>query len=131
MKSAYDILTLAGSRTLACGPISPPPSSTAGSTRRQRVTVPLRRQRQKDRRRDMSANTIETSTLPYSLQQAVKNHPVTHGATMLRPCIRGLSPDSPLRAVYRASPHKEQSVKKRRAHGRPFLFVVSTPLKGF
>ncbi|HUP93082.1 MAG TPA: DUF4124 domain-containing protein, partial [Solimonas sp.] len=28
-------------------------------------------------RRDMSGNTIETSALPYSVQLAVKNHPVT------------------------------------------------------
>ena len=28
-------------------------------------------------RRNMSGNTIETSVLPYSVQQAVKKHPVT------------------------------------------------------
>ena len=28
-------------------------------------------------KRNMGGNTIETSTLPYSVQQAVKNHPVT------------------------------------------------------
>ena len=86
-------------------------------------------------RRDMSGNTIETSTLPYSVQQAIKNHPVTLWTFDCGdPCTRARA-----HLVRRGvpfterSPQKEQEAMKKAtgATDVPFLFVGSTPLKGY
>ena len=86
-------------------------------------------------RRDMSGNTIETSTLPYNVQLAVKNYPVTLWSYDCGdPCAKGRA-----HLVRRGvpfterNPQKEQEAMKKATGGTevPFLFVGSTPLKGY
>ena len=97
---------------------TPPPSSAA-----------------KVEKRDMTGNTIETSTLPYSVQQAVKNHPVTLWSYDCGdPCNRGRA-----HLVKRGvpfterNPQKEPDAMKKATGGYevPVLFVGSRQLKGY
>ena len=85
--------------------------------------------------RTMVGNTIQTSNLPYSVQQAVKNHPVTLWAYDCgEPCTeaRGY-------LARRGVPHAERNAQKERdalhkATGSfdvPVLVVGTRTLKGF
>jgi glutaredoxin len=86
-------------------------------------------------RRDMTGNTIQTSTLPYSVQQAVKNHPVTLWTYDCGP------PCTQARAhlTKRGVPFTERNVQKdpdamKKATGSldvPVLFVGTKQLKGY
>lgn len=86
-------------------------------------------------RRNMSGNTIETSVLPYSVQQAVKKHPVTLwvfdcGA----PCTQARA-----HLARRGVPHTERNAQRdpdemKKATGGldvPVLFVGTNQLKGY
>ncbi len=86
-------------------------------------------------RRKISISTIQTSELPYSVRQAVKNFPVTLWTTDCgAPCTQG-------RALLarRGVPHTEKDAQKEAAAfarlvgGKeiPILFVGSTRLRGF
>lgn len=86
-------------------------------------------------KRNMGGNTIETSTLPYSVQQAVKNHPVTLwvfdcGA----PCN-----DARAHLAKRSVPYTERNSQResdamKKVTGSlevPVLIVGSRQLKGY
>ena len=86
-------------------------------------------------RREMSGNTIETSTLPYSVQQAVKNNPVVlWNYDCGDPCARGRA-----HLVKRGvpfterNPQKEPEAMKKATGGYevPVLFVGTKLLKGY
>ena len=86
-------------------------------------------------RRDMPGNTIETSTLPYSVQLAVKNNPVTLWSYNCGdPCAKGRA-----HLVKRGvpfterNPQKEPEAMKKATGGYevPVLFVGSKQLKGY
>jgi glutaredoxin len=86
-------------------------------------------------RRDMTANTIETSALPYSVQQAVKNHPVTLWSFDCGdPCTKARA-----HLARRGVPHTERSPQKepdamKQATGAldvPVLIVGKNQLKGY
>jgi hypothetical protein len=86
-------------------------------------------------RRDVGGNTIETSELPYSVQLAVKNHPVTLWSYDCGdPCTKARA-----HLVKRGvpfterSPQKELDAMKKATGGTdvPFLVVGSTQLKGY
>lgn len=86
-------------------------------------------------RRNMSGNTIETSTLPYSVQQAVKKHPVTLWAFDCgEPCTKARA-----HLARRGVPHTERNAQKepeemKKATGGldvPVLFVGTNQLKGY
>jgi hypothetical protein len=86
-------------------------------------------------KRDVSGNTIETSTLPYSVQQAVKNYPVTLWTFDCGdPCNVASA-----HLAKRGIPHtvrysnKEPEVLKKLTGGTevPVLLVGSTQLKGY
>jgi glutaredoxin len=86
-------------------------------------------------RRDVSGNTIETSGLPYSVQQAVKKHPVTLWVYDCGdPCVKARA-----HLVKRGVPHTERNPQKepdamKKATGGndvPVLFVGSNQLKGY
>ena len=85
--------------------------------------------------RTMTGNTIETSNMPYSMQQAVKNHPVTLWTFDCGPPCK-LANDY---LAKRGIPHtvrysnKEPEVLKKLSGGTevPILLVGSTQLKGF
>lgn len=86
-------------------------------------------------RRNVSGNTIETSTLPYSVQQAVKKHPVTLWAFDCgEPCTKARA-----HLARRGVPHTERNPQKeaeamKKATGAldvPVLFVGSNQLKGY
>ncbi len=85
--------------------------------------------------RNVGGNTIETSTMPYSLQQAIKKNPVTLwvfdcGA----PCD-----DAKAHLAKRGIPHSERDVRKNADELKkligsaeaPVLFVGATQLKGY
>jgi hypothetical protein len=85
--------------------------------------------------RTMSGNTIETSTLPYSVQQAIKNYPVTLWTF-------DCGPPCNLAAAHlakRGIPHtvrysnKEPEVLKKLTGGTevPILLVGPTQLRGY
>ena len=85
--------------------------------------------------RTMTGNTIETSTVPYSLQQAMKNHPVTLWTFDCGPyCINAAA-----HLAKRGIPHtvrysnKEPEVLKKLTGGTdvPVLLVGTTQLKGY
>jgi hypothetical protein len=85
--------------------------------------------------RNMSGNTIETSTLPYSVQQAVKNFPVTLWAFDCGdPCDRARA-----HLQKRGVPHVERNAQKEADALKsltgtlevPVLLVGSRPLKGY
>lgn len=86
-------------------------------------------------RRNMSGNTIETSTLPYSVQQAVKKHPVTLWAFDCgEPCTKART-----HLARRGVPHTERNPQKepdemKKATGGldvPVLLVGTNQLKGY
>jgi hypothetical protein len=83
----------------------------------------------------VGGNTIETSEIPYSVQQAVKNHPVTLWSYDCGdPCAKARA-----HLVKRGvpfterSPQKELDAMKKATGGTdvPFLVVGSTQLKGY
>jgi hypothetical protein len=85
--------------------------------------------------RNVGANTIETSTLPYSVQQAVKNFPVTLWAFDCgEPCDRARA-----HLQKRGVPHVERNAQKEAAALKsltgaldvPVLLVGSKQLKGY
>jgi hypothetical protein len=85
--------------------------------------------------RNVGANTIETSTLPYSVQQAVRNFPVTLWAFDCGdPCDRARA-----HLKKRGVPHVERNAQKeadalKSATGAlevPVLLVGSKQLKGY
>jgi glutaredoxin len=86
-------------------------------------------------RRNMSGNTIETSVLPYSVQQAVKKHPVTLWVFDCgEPCAKARA-----HLARRGVPHTERNPQKepdemKKATGGldvPVLFVGTNQLKGY
>jgi glutaredoxin len=86
-------------------------------------------------RRNMSGNTIQTSTLPYSVQQAVKKHPVTIWVFDCgEPCAKARA-----HLARRGVPHTERNPQKepdemKKATGGldvPVLFVGTSQLKGY
>ncbi len=86
-------------------------------------------------RRDMTANTIQTSALPYSVQQAVKTHPVTLWSFDCGdPCTKARA-----HLARRGVPHTERSPQKepdamKQATGGldvPVLIVGKNQLKGY
>ena len=86
-------------------------------------------------RRDMTGNTIETSALPYSVQQAVKNHPVTLWSFDCGdPCTKAR-----VHLAKRGVPHTERSPQKepdamKKVTGGldvPVLIVGKNQLKGY
>ena len=85
--------------------------------------------------RTLSSNTIQTSTLPYSVQQAVKNHPVTLWVFDCGdPCKQAKS-----HLARRGIPYTERNAQKeleelKKLSGGteiPLLLVGSTQLKGY
>jgi hypothetical protein len=85
--------------------------------------------------RNMSGNTIETSTLPYSVQQAVKNFPVTLWAFDCGdPCDRARA-----HLQKRGVPHVERNAQKEADALKsltgtlevPVLLVGAKQLKGY
>ena len=85
--------------------------------------------------RNMGGNTIETSTMPYALQQAVKNHPVTlWGFDCGPPCG-----DARKHLAKRGIPYTERDSQKnaeafRKLTGSlevPVLYVGSRKLTGY
>jgi hypothetical protein len=85
--------------------------------------------------RKVSGNTIETSTLPYSVQQAIKNHPVTLWTVDCgEPCSKATA-----HLARRGVPHtvrnarKEPEALEKATGGRdvPVLSVGSQLLKGY
>jgi hypothetical protein len=85
--------------------------------------------------RNMSGNTIETSTLPYSVQQAVKNFPVTLWAFDCGdPCNRARA-----HLHKRGVPHVERNAQKEADALKsltgtlevPVLLVGTKQLKGY
>ena len=85
--------------------------------------------------RNVSGNTIQTSTLPYSVQQAVKNFPVTLWVFDCGdPCIRARA-----HLARRGVPHTERNAQKdleelKKLIGGtevPLLLVGSKQLKGY
>lgn len=86
-------------------------------------------------RRDVSPNTIETSSLPYSVQQAVKRNPVTLWAYDCGdPCAQARA-----HLAKRGVPHTERNPQKEPGamqkatggHDVPVLVVGSNTLKGY
>ena len=86
-------------------------------------------------RRNVSGNTIETSVLPYSVQQAVKKHPVTLWVFDCgEPCAQARA-----HLARRGVPHTERNAQKepeemKKATGGldvPVLFVGTQQLKGY
>lgn len=86
-------------------------------------------------RRDVGSNTIQTSTLPFSVQQAVKKHPVTLWVYDCGdPCAQARA-----HLARRGVPHAERDALKERealakatgAHDVPVLFVGANQLKGY
>ena len=86
-------------------------------------------------RRNISGNTIQTSTLPYSLQQAVKNHPVTLWTFDCgEPCKQAKNHLARRGVPYtERNAQKETEELKKLAGGMevPLLLVGSTKLKGY
>jgi hypothetical protein len=86
-------------------------------------------------KRTMTGNTIETSDLPYSVQQAVKKHPVTLWTFDCGPACNNANAHLAKRGI----PHtvrystKEPEVLKKLTGGTevPVLIVGSTQLKGY
>ena len=85
--------------------------------------------------RTLSSNTIQTSTLPYSVQQAVKNHPVTLWVFDCgEPCKQ-----AKVHLARRGVPHTQRDAQKepeelKKLAGSlevPLLLVGSTQLKGY
>ena len=85
--------------------------------------------------RNVTGNTIETSTLPFSVQQAVKNHPVTlWTADCGEPCTQARA-----HLARRGIPHvvrdarKETEVLKKTTGALeiPVLLVGSTQFRGY
>lgn len=86
-------------------------------------------------RRNVGSNTIETSTLPYSVQQAIKNFPVTlWTADCGEACTKGRS-----HLARRGTPYTERNAQKefetlKKVTGGieiPVLIVGSQQLKGY
>ena len=87
-------------------------------------------------RRDVSTgNMVDTSTMPYSLQVAVKNHPVTLWAYDCGdPCTRARVHLSKRGIPYtERNPQKEPDAMKKATGSTdvPVLFVGSNQLKGY
>lgn len=86
-------------------------------------------------RRDMPANTIETSALPYSVQQAVKNHPVTLWVYDCGdPCAKARAHLAKRGVPFtERNPQKEPDAMKKATGGNdvPVLFVGTNQLKGY
>lgn len=85
--------------------------------------------------RNVGGNTIQTSTLPYSLQQAVRNFPVTLWIYDCgEPCT-----DARNHLARRGVPYTERNArteaealkKATGSYGAPVLFVGSTKLSGY
>ena len=85
--------------------------------------------------RTVGGNTIETSTMPYALQQAVKNHPVTLWAFDCgSPCT-----DARTHLAKRGIPYTERNAEKnmdavKKLSGSmevPLLLVGTKQLKGY
>jgi hypothetical protein len=85
--------------------------------------------------RNMGSNTIQTSTMPYSMQQAVKNFPVTLWAFDCgEPCTTGRN-----HLARRGVPYTERNAQKETAELKkltgaldvPVLVVGSRTLKGY
>ena len=85
--------------------------------------------------RTMTGNTIETSTMPYSVQQAVKNYPVTLWTFDCgQPCKLASDYLAKRGVPYTVRySNKEPEVMKKLTGGTevPVLVVGSTQLKGF
>lgn len=86
-------------------------------------------------RRTVTGNTIETSTLPYSVQQAVRKHPVTLWVFDCGdPCVKART-----HLARRGVPHTERNAQKepeemKKATGGidvPVLLVGTNQLKGY
>ena len=86
-------------------------------------------------RRDVTANTIETSSLSYSVQQAMKKHPVTLWAYDCGdPCTQARAHLAKRGVPYtERNPQKEAEAMKKATGGNdvPVLFVGTTQLKGY
>jgi len=86
-------------------------------------------------RRDVSGSMIDTSTMPYSLQLAVKNHPVTLWTYDCGdPCTKARVHLSKRGIPYtERNPQKEPEAMKKAAGSTdvPVLFVGSNQLKGY
>lgn len=98
---------------------TPPPSTAKG----------------KVEQRNLGSNTIQTSTLPYSVQQAVKNFPVTLWIYDCgEPCASARS-----HLARRGVPYTERDAQKdgetlkklAGTFGAPVLIIGSTTLKGY
>jgi hypothetical protein len=98
---------------------TPPPSTAKGTVEQ----------------RNLGSNTIQTSTLPYSVQQAVKNFPVTLWIYDCgEPCTSARS-----HLARRGVPYTERDAQKDGdtlkklvgTNGAPVLIVGSTKLKGY
>lgn len=85
--------------------------------------------------RNVRANTIQTSTLPYSVQQAVKNHPVTLWVFNCgEPCDKARA-----HLTKRGVPHTERQAEKehetlKKISGGsevPLLIVGTKQIKGY
>jgi hypothetical protein len=85
--------------------------------------------------RTMTGNTIETSTMPYSLQQAVRNYPVTLWTFDCGPPCKLANDYLAKRGVpytVRYSNKEPETLKKLTGGTEvPVLIVGSTQLKGF
>lgn len=86
-------------------------------------------------KRTMTGNTIETSTLPYALQQAIKNNPVTLWTFDCGPHCNAAAAHLAKRGIPHTVRHsnKEPEVLKKLTGGTdvPVLVVGSTQLKGY
>ena len=85
--------------------------------------------------RTLSGSTIETSTMPFSVQQAIKNHPVTLWTTSCGdPCDKARA-----YLAKRGVPHTERDAQKESAALKklsgglevPVLLVGARQLKGY
>ena len=99
-----------------------------------RDTPPPANARQVEQRK-ITPNTIETSTLPYSVQQAMKNHPVTLWTYDCgEPCAMA-SAHLARRGIPHTvrNPQKEPDALKKATGGLevPVLFVGSQQMKGY
>ena len=85
--------------------------------------------------RNVGSNTIQTSTLPYSLQQAVKNFPVT---LWIYDCGETCT-QARTHLARRGVPYTERNAQKEAealkkltgSYGVPVLYVGSTKLSGY